>query len=221
MELVPISKEAGLDSGAKRSLQQKFEEGRGVDDDHADSRSSRMTTAAGVFNVTRFRLWIRVSISSRVGSRGQTFKFGQEVIGERLSRVRRPDLQLAVQRVRHIPDLDHLGHVISMRACWSHVKARANNIWIGGTDLCRFARSWTTGFKNDRHWDPAARPANPPFIPCRLTGRIAGSTVRPGGHRALIAPPAGVRPQLLYISARSSCPITLPGMRRDCEGDRR
>ena len=24
----------------------------------------------------------------------------------------RPDLQLAVQRVRHIPDLDHLGHVI-------------------------------------------------------------------------------------------------------------
>ena len=38
-----------------------------VDDDHADSRSSRMTNAAGVFNVTRFRLWIRVSISSRVG----------------------------------------------------------------------------------------------------------------------------------------------------------
>ena len=34
---------------------------------HADSRSSRMTTAAGVFKVTRFRLWILASISSRVG----------------------------------------------------------------------------------------------------------------------------------------------------------
>ena len=67
MELVPISKQAGLDPDAKRSLQQKFEESRGVDDNHADSRSSRMTTAAGVFNVTRFRLWMRVSISSRVG----------------------------------------------------------------------------------------------------------------------------------------------------------
>jgi hypothetical protein len=67
MELVSISKKPGLDPCAKRSLQRKFEEGRGIDDDHADSRSSRMTTAADVFNVTRFRLWIRVSISSRVG----------------------------------------------------------------------------------------------------------------------------------------------------------
>src|SRR5436190_670328 len=67
MHLVPIAKQAGLDPGAQRSLQQKFDEGRGVDDDHADSRSSRITTAAGVFNVTRFRPWTRVSISSRVG----------------------------------------------------------------------------------------------------------------------------------------------------------
>jgi hypothetical protein len=67
MELVPVSKETGLDSGAKRSLQEKLEQGRGVDDDHAEPRSSRMTTAAGVFNVTRFRLRILVSISSRVG----------------------------------------------------------------------------------------------------------------------------------------------------------
>ena len=67
MELLLIAKETGLDPDAKRSLQQEFKEGRGIDDDHADSRSSRMTTAPGVFNVTRFRLWIRVSISSRVG----------------------------------------------------------------------------------------------------------------------------------------------------------
>ena len=56
MELVLISEKAGLDPGAKRCLQEKFQKCRGVDDDHADSRSSRMTTAAGVFNVTRFRL---------------------------------------------------------------------------------------------------------------------------------------------------------------------
>jgi hypothetical protein len=36
MKLVLISKKAGLDPGAKRGLQEKFEEGRGVDDDHAD-----------------------------------------------------------------------------------------------------------------------------------------------------------------------------------------
>ena len=75
-----------------------------------------MTTAAGVFKVTRFRLWIRQHLVAR-RSRGQTFKFGQEVIGERLSRARGPDLQFAVQRLRHIPDLDHLGHVASMLAC--------------------------------------------------------------------------------------------------------
>jgi hypothetical protein len=67
MELVLVLKHARLDSGAERSLKKKLEEGRGVDVDHADSRSSRMTTAAGVFSVTRFRLWIRASISSRVG----------------------------------------------------------------------------------------------------------------------------------------------------------
>ena len=55
MELVLVPEKTRLHSGPKRSLQQKFEEGRRVDDDHADSRSSRMTTAAGVFNVTRFR----------------------------------------------------------------------------------------------------------------------------------------------------------------------
>jgi hypothetical protein len=67
MELVLISKKAGLDPNAKRRLEEKLEQGRGVDDNHAGSRASRMTTAAGVFKVTRFRLWIRVSISSRVG----------------------------------------------------------------------------------------------------------------------------------------------------------
>ena len=37
---------------------------------------------------------------------------------------RGPDLQLAVQRVRHIPNLHPLGHVVSMRACSSHFKVR-------------------------------------------------------------------------------------------------
>jgi len=65
--LVLVSKETGLNPGAKRCLQEKFQKGRGVEHDHAESRSSRMTTAAGVFKVTRFRLWILASISSRVG----------------------------------------------------------------------------------------------------------------------------------------------------------
>ena len=55
MELVLVSKEARLDPGAERGLQEEFQQRRGVDHNHADSRSSRMTVAAGVFNVTRFR----------------------------------------------------------------------------------------------------------------------------------------------------------------------
>lgn len=55
MELAFVPKEPRLDSSAKRGLQEKFEQGRRVDHDHADSRASRITTAAGVFNVTRLR----------------------------------------------------------------------------------------------------------------------------------------------------------------------
>ena len=67
MELVLVSKEARLDPSANRCLQEELQQGRCIDDDHADSRSSRMMTVAGVFKVTRFRLWILASISSRVG----------------------------------------------------------------------------------------------------------------------------------------------------------
>ena len=67
MELVFVPEKARLDPSANRRLQEELQQGRRIDDDHADSRSSRMTTAAGVFKVTRFRLWILASISSRVG----------------------------------------------------------------------------------------------------------------------------------------------------------
>jgi hypothetical protein len=67
MELVLVAKKTGLDPGAKRSLQQEIRGGP-----RRRRRSRRLTLLpnddrAGVFNVTRFRLWIRVSISSRVG----------------------------------------------------------------------------------------------------------------------------------------------------------
>lgn len=55
VEFVVIAKQAGLDSCATFRLQEKLQECRRVDDDHAGSRSSRITTAAGVFRVTRFR----------------------------------------------------------------------------------------------------------------------------------------------------------------------
>jgi hypothetical protein len=55
MELVLRSEQTGLHSRAERRLQEKLQEGRGVDDNHAESRSSRMIVAAAVFNVTRFR----------------------------------------------------------------------------------------------------------------------------------------------------------------------
>ena len=67
MQFVLLAKEAGLDPYTKRGLQKELQQGRRVDDDHADSRSSRIITAAGVFSVTRLRRWSFASISSRVG----------------------------------------------------------------------------------------------------------------------------------------------------------
>jgi hypothetical protein len=67
MKFVLVAKKACFDSGADRGLQKKLQQSRRVDDDHADSRSSRITAAAGVFSVTRFRLWSRANMSSRVG----------------------------------------------------------------------------------------------------------------------------------------------------------
>ena len=54
VQFVLPAEEAGLDSCAKRGLQKKLQQSRGVDDNHAD-RSSRIATAAGVLRVTRFR----------------------------------------------------------------------------------------------------------------------------------------------------------------------
>ena len=51
MEFVLVAKEAGFDSDANRGLQEKLQQRRRVNDDHVDSRSSRITTAAAVFSV--------------------------------------------------------------------------------------------------------------------------------------------------------------------------
>ena len=62
-----------------------------------------------------------------------------------------------------------------------------------------------------------------PFVarqPVAEAARIAGSTVRPGrASRCHCA--ASRRTTMAIISSRRSWSITLPGMRRDCEGDRR
>lgn len=55
MEPRPASKEPRLDARAERGLQQELDHRRRIDHDHADSRSSRMMTAAGVVNVTGVR----------------------------------------------------------------------------------------------------------------------------------------------------------------------
>jgi hypothetical protein len=58
------------------------------------------------------------------GPRSETFKFGQEIVGECPTRVGCSGLELAVQRVGDVADLNHLRYVASMRACESHVRAR-------------------------------------------------------------------------------------------------
>lgn len=67
VQLLLVPEQAGLDPDPERCLQEQLQQGRGVQDDHAESRSSRMTIAAGVFSDTRLRLWSLASISSRVG----------------------------------------------------------------------------------------------------------------------------------------------------------
>lgn len=66
-----------------------------------------MTTVAGVFKVTSLRPWVLANISSARGPRGQAFKLGQQIVGERLPRVGCPALERAVQCVRDVPNLDH------------------------------------------------------------------------------------------------------------------
>src|ERR1700752_4857472 len=67
VKFVPVAEEPRLHPGSKRRLEEKLQHRRRVDHDHADSRSCRMMTAAGVVSVTRLRLWSRANISSRVG----------------------------------------------------------------------------------------------------------------------------------------------------------
>ena len=55
MELIVVPEKAGFDANAERGLEQKLQHRGRVEDNHAESRSSRMTLAAGVFNVTRRR----------------------------------------------------------------------------------------------------------------------------------------------------------------------
>jgi hypothetical protein len=80
-----------------------------------------MMTAAGVLSVTAFR---RVQPGHHLvagGSRRESLDFRQEIVGERLTRVRRPGLELPMQRVGYIAALNHSRHVTSMLACVSHV----------------------------------------------------------------------------------------------------
>lgn len=55
MEFLGVAEEPGLYASANRGLQQELKQSRGVEHDHAESRSSRMTTAAGVFRARRLR----------------------------------------------------------------------------------------------------------------------------------------------------------------------
>jgi len=68
MEIIIVPIDTPLDTGAKLRLEQAFSDRGGINDDHADSRSLRMISAAGVVSFTRVRAWSRASISSRVGS---------------------------------------------------------------------------------------------------------------------------------------------------------
>ena len=56
MECVVAVEQPRLDSRTKRSLEKELQQGGRVHDDHADSRSPRMTSAAGVVKTTRDRL---------------------------------------------------------------------------------------------------------------------------------------------------------------------
>jgi hypothetical protein len=55
MELVSVAEDAAFDANAKRGLQEELQQGRGVDNHHANSRSSRMRAAAEVLSVTLLR----------------------------------------------------------------------------------------------------------------------------------------------------------------------
>ncbi len=67
VEVIVVPVETLLDTGSKVRLEQELGDRGGVDHDHADSRSFRITSAADVLSFTRERVWSRASISSGVG----------------------------------------------------------------------------------------------------------------------------------------------------------
>jgi len=67
VEFSLVSKKPRFDSDAKWCLQEHLQQGGRVEHDHAVSRASRMTTAAGVFKDTRLRLCNLANMSCRVG----------------------------------------------------------------------------------------------------------------------------------------------------------
>ena len=56
---------------------------------------------------------------------GNSPDFDKQILRQRLTCLCRTSLQLAVKRVWHVTDLNHLGHVQSMIACVSHVNMSA------------------------------------------------------------------------------------------------
>ena len=68
VDVIVVPVHTPLDPGSKVRLEQELGDGGGVDHDHTDSRSFRMTFAADVLSFTPERAWSRASISSRVAS---------------------------------------------------------------------------------------------------------------------------------------------------------
>src|SRR5262249_33607202 len=69
VQLVAVTKQKGPRLAHPGAVCRKErQQSRGVDDDHGDSRSSRITTAAEGFRFTRGRPWSPANISSSLGS---------------------------------------------------------------------------------------------------------------------------------------------------------
>ena len=116
VELGVVPKESRLHSSAERGLQEELQQCGGIDDNHADSRSWRITAAA-VSSASHAPSHAAESACLPARTGGEPFEFAQQVVGERLAAFRRPHFERAMQPVRHVPDLNHLRHVISMRTC--------------------------------------------------------------------------------------------------------
>ena len=123
VERLRRNKHSVIDLPSDGRLKKPLDCGRGIQNNHRASRSRRTASAADGGSAIRERWRKRSRSSARAaGPLGKVAHLRQKEIRKRHPGYGGLRLQGAIHAVRHIANLNHLGHVLSIIACGAHVK---------------------------------------------------------------------------------------------------